>query len=77
MENKTKSSGIGLTGILLVVFLVLKLTGNISWSWLWVLSPIWIPIALFFALISIVILVFVVAIAIGYNPDELISKFKK
>ena len=29
--------------MLTVAFIVLKLTGVIKWSWLWVLSPIWIP----------------------------------
>ena len=45
MENKNTnvSSGIGFTGVLTIVFIVLKLTGVISWSWWWVLSPIWIP----------------------------------
>lgn len=32
---------------LAIVFLVLKLVGVISWSWLWVLSPIWIEVLLF------------------------------
>jgi len=45
MENK--SSGIGFTGLLAVAFIVLKLTGTITWSWLWVLAPLWIPVALF------------------------------
>ena len=35
-----------LDGILLVVFIVLKLTGVIAWSWLWVLSPLWIGLIL-------------------------------
>ena len=30
--------------ILFVVFLVLKLAGVVSWSWLWVLSPLWISL---------------------------------
>ena len=42
----TKNTGMSLTGILLIVFLVLKLTHNIDWSWWWVLSPLWIPIAM-------------------------------
>jgi hypothetical protein len=41
-----KESGIGLDIILFVVFLILKLTGNIDWSWWWVTSPLWIPIAI-------------------------------
>jgi hypothetical protein len=41
-----KESSIGLDIILFVVFLILKLTGNIDWSWWWVTSPLWIPIAI-------------------------------
>jgi len=33
--------------VLLLIFIVLKLVGVITWSWLWVLSPIWFPILLF------------------------------
>ena len=41
-----KESGIGLDIILFVVFLILKLTGDIDWSWWWVTSPLWIPIVI-------------------------------
>jgi hypothetical protein len=45
--NSTSSSGgIGLGGVLFVVFLILKLTGNIAWSWWWVTAPLWGPVAL-------------------------------
>lgn len=57
--NKTTttagSGGIGFAGLLAIVFIVLKLCGVISWSWLWVLSPIWISWILFF--IAMVIMV--------------------
>ncbi len=33
---------IGFPGVLAIVFIVLKLTGEIDWSWWWVLAPIWI-----------------------------------
>jgi len=36
----------GLAEVLGVVFIVLKLTGTIDWSWLWVLSPFWIGLIL-------------------------------
>ena len=39
-------SGSGISTILLVVFIVLKCTGLIDWSWWWVLAPIWIPTAI-------------------------------
>ena len=43
MESKGSSGGIGFCGVLAIVFIVLKLIGKITWSWVWVLSPIWIP----------------------------------
>ena len=47
MANKTNSStgGIGFLGLLTIVFIVLKLCNVISWSWWWVLSPFWVPLA--------------------------------
>lgn len=48
MES-TNSGGISLTGILTIVFMVLKLTGHIDWSWIWVFSPLWLPVAMVFA----------------------------
>lgn len=45
MANKKEdNSGLGLTGVLFIVFLVLKLCGVILWSWWWVTSPLWIPV---------------------------------
>ena len=41
-ESKSSSCGMGLAGWLTLLFIGLKLTGHIEWSWLWVLSPIWI-----------------------------------
>lgn len=42
--------------LLLVAFIVLKLTGVITWSWWWVLSPLWIPLALSLALFGVAVL---------------------
>jgi len=45
MSNKSnQSNGIGLGMILFLIFMVLKLTDNINWSWWWVTSPLWIPV---------------------------------
>ena len=46
MSEKKSSSSISFCGLLAIAFIVLKLTKVISWSWLWVLSPLWIPLAL-------------------------------
>jgi hypothetical protein len=44
MSNNSSSSsnGISFAGLLTIVFITLKLCGVIHWSWLWVLSPLWI-----------------------------------
>lgn len=46
MSSSSSSSGIGLPMILFLVFLVLKLTGVIAWSWWWVTCPLWIGLAI-------------------------------
>lgn len=58
-NSSSSSGGIGFVGLLTIVFIVLKLTGYIAWSWWWVLSPIWISI-----LIGVVILILGVSYAI-------------
>lgn len=37
-----KNSGLRLPTLLWIIFLILKLTGTVNWSWIWVFSPIWI-----------------------------------
>jgi membrane protein YdbS with pleckstrin-like domain len=44
--SSSSSSGIGFVGLLTIVFIVLKLLGKITWSWWWVLSPLWISVGL-------------------------------
>lgn len=56
-----QSFGIGFTGLLTISFIVLKLTKVITWSWWWVLSPLWIPVALIFAF-SIIVLIITVTL---------------
>lgn len=46
--------GGSVAGTLTLIFLVLKLTGNITWSWWWVLSPLWIDAVLTLGLIALV-----------------------
>jgi hypothetical protein len=40
--------------ILALIFITLKLTGVIAWSWLWVLAPIWIPLVLVLIIAAII-----------------------
>ena len=46
MSAEAGREGVGLSGATFLVFLVLKLTGEISWSYWWVTSPLWGPLAL-------------------------------
>ncbi|HVJ31631.1 MAG TPA: hypothetical protein VND94_00830 [Terriglobia bacterium] len=49
----SKSGGIGFCGLLTVLFIGLKLTNYIDWSWWWVLAPIWIPLAVVTAIVAL------------------------
>jgi len=51
-NSRASGGGIGFAGVLTIVFVVLKLLGKITWSWLWVLSPIWIS-----AILAIIFLI--------------------
>ena len=60
MSSETKvsySGGIGFTGLLTIVFIILKLVGTIDWSWWWVLSPLWITFLLCMLIFALMILV--------------------
>ena len=54
------NSGISFAGLLTIVFIVLKLVGIINWSWIWILSPLWISAGLgLLILIPIIIILFI------------------
>jgi len=56
-RSGSASGGIGFTGLLTVLFVGLKLTGRIGWSWWWVVSPVWISALLVVALLAIYLFV--------------------
>lgn len=60
-NSSSSSSGIGFTGLLTIIFIVLKLLGKISWPWFWVLSPIWISFSLFLGFFAILALIAIFA----------------
>lgn len=57
MSSSKSSGGLGLCSVLTIVFIVLKLVGVINWSWLWVLSPLWIDLILAIVLAIILVLI--------------------
>ena len=54
MKDNNKSSGISFCGLLTIAFIVLKLVGVISWEWVWVLAPIWIPLSVCLVVLLVV-----------------------
>ena len=56
-NRNSSSSGIGICGVLTIVFIVLKLVGVINWSWLWVLCPLWIDILLTVIVLAIIAII--------------------
>lgn len=46
ITRTTTRGGVGFNGLLFLVFLTLKLTHVIDWSWWWVTAPLWIPLSL-------------------------------
>lgn len=67
-RHQTSQGGVGFLGLLALLFIALKLTGVIAWSWWWVLAPLWVPlvvvagIGLFILVVWGIIVLFTVAV---------------
>lgn len=61
-SSSSSSSGVGFTGLLTILFIALKLTGYVTWSWWWVLSPIWITLLAVVALVVLAVLIKLVVV---------------
>lgn len=58
MSDKVKinaSPSIGFFGLLTILFIGLKLTGHIDWSWFWVLAPLFFPLAIVLSVLGVVV----------------------
>jgi hypothetical protein len=64
-NSSSSSGGIGFCGLLAIVFITLKLLGKIDWSWWWVLSPLWIGLAV----VLFIAVVFFGGVAIAAGVD--------
>lgn len=58
VNNNYSGGGIGFLGLLTLIFITLKLTKVINWSWLWILSPLWIPV-LSVLIISLIVFIII------------------
>ena len=71
--NNKNTNGVGFLGLLTLLFIGLKLTGHITWSWVWVLAPLWIPISIALLLLSVVVLL----VALGKIDINKIVKYER
>ena len=62
-NKQATRTGISFTGALTLIFITLKLTHVIDWSWVWVLAPMWMPIAL-------LIIAFIIGFMVGGQDDR-------
>lgn len=53
-SSSSSSGGIGFAGLLTIVFITLKLASVIHWSWWWVLSPLWISLAIGLVILAVI-----------------------
>lgn len=70
--NETKNVKVNVNGsifvtLLTILFIGLKLTGVIAWSWVWVLSPLWISALLLIPIIIIAVILWIIA-----NKEDII-----
>jgi len=65
-SSSSSSSGISFAGLLTVLFVGLKLTGHITWPWIWILSPLWISFLIFIG--------FLILLGIGFAALEYKSR---
>ena len=56
-DKEVKTVGLGFVDGLTLLFIALKLTGQIDWNWIWVLSPIWISISFLAVLATVILLI--------------------
>lgn len=70
VEDRSARGGIGFLSLLTILFVGLKLTHYIDWSWWWVLAPLWIP----WAVVLGVVLGVLAVVAISFVVVALTSR---
>ena len=69
-RKSTEVSGLGFIEALTLLFIGLKLTGHISWKWLWVLSPMWLTLSIAFVLALLIVIIDAVRDRIEDESDD-------
>lgn len=65
-----QQQSVGVCSLLLVLFVALKLTGHIGWSWVWVVSPFWVPVAVALAVAVVALIVWGIASVVWPGPSS-------
>ena len=63
ISNKSSTLGLGICDVVCIVFIILKLLKIIDWSWVWVLSPLWISILLYIIIFLIIAIYHVIVVS--------------
>jgi len=70
VSDSKRSSSIGFAGLLTLLFIGLKLGGAITWSWWWILSPLWINFLLVIAIIGVVAMIAGIGSVLDYRKAK-------
>lgn len=63
-ENIVITGGVSFSGLLTIVFIILKLTKVINWSWIWVLAPLWISVSIWVLFFIVLLIISIISIII-------------
>lgn len=66
-------NGLGFGTVLFLIFLTLKLTDHIDWSWWWVSAPLWGPIAIIAAVFILTLVFCGVAMTVAWTIDKVLK----
>lgn len=75
MEKST--GGVSLTFVVFIVFLILKLTNNIDWSWWWVTSPLWLPFLAALGVICLILVIAIILVILGLSFGMSLSEIQE
>jgi hypothetical protein len=76
-NNSSSSGGIGFLGLLTILFIGLKLTHYIDWSWWWVLAPIWGVFAVVLAVLGVGAFVYVLGLGAPITLDAFAKRKRR
>jgi hypothetical protein len=57
MSKETNNGGIGIFTLMFLILFTAKVFGAIDWSWWWVFSPVWVPVAIILV-VGLILLIF-------------------